>query len=92
MARAARYSWKVRCQKDSRLPPDHDPGIELLLVEETLGALDGVTGRGPGHRSPLAGAPPEFRREGLGGQAAGKLDLSALGVVLHVKGELLQEG
>lgn len=72
--------------------PDHDPGIELLLLEKTQGALDGVTRRRLGPRSPLAGPLPEFRREGLGGQAAGELDLSAFGMVLHGEGELLQEG
>ena len=79
-------------ERDLVAAADHDPGIELLLVEETEGALDGVTARRLGRRSPLAGPLPEFRREGLGGRAAGELDLSALGVVLHVEGELLQEG
>ncbi len=70
---------------------DDDPGIELFLVEETLGLLDGVPARRLGRCSPLAGSLAEFRRENLGRQAAGKLDLPAREVVLHVEGELLQE-
>ena len=77
MARAARYSWKVRCQK----------ATELLLIEEALRALDEV----PARRRPIAGPLPELSRQGLGGQVGRELDLPALAVGLHVGGERLKE-